>query len=127
MSEAVKLEPVPEEWKSALAIVAHPDDLEYGTASAIARWTSEGKSITYVMVSSGEAGIDTMAPAETKVIREREERASAGVVGVDQVEFLGIYRSDATGSSPISFQPISGHGQWLDRITQTGGRQWQDL
>ncbi len=89
MAEAVNLEPMPDEWKSALAIVAHPDDLEYGTASAIARWTSEGKSITYVMVSSGEAGIDTMDPAETKVIREREERASAGVVGVDQVEFLG--------------------------------------
>ena len=41
----------PEDWQTALAIVAHPDDLEYGAASAIARWTSQGKAVTHVMVS----------------------------------------------------------------------------
>ncbi len=81
-------EAMSEGWESALAIVAHPDDLEYGTASAIARWTSQGKKITYVMVSSGEAGIDGMHPDEAGPLREREEQASAEVVGVDEVEFL---------------------------------------
>lgn len=79
----------PADWTRALAIVAHPDDLEYGMASAIARWTSEGREIVYVMVTSGEAGIDGMHPSECGPLREEEERASAAVVGVSTVEFLG--------------------------------------
>ncbi len=84
-----KFQPVPEHWNTALAVVAHPDDLEYGTASAVARWTSQGKKVTYLMVTSGEAGIDSMSPAEAGPLREEEERQSAAVVGVETVEFLG--------------------------------------
>jgi LmbE family N-acetylglucosaminyl deacetylase len=83
------LEPVPEDWERALAVVAHPDDLEYGTAAAIARWTGQGKRVAYALVTSGEAGIDGMAPDETRTVREAEQRASAAIVGVDEVEFLG--------------------------------------
>jgi LmbE family N-acetylglucosaminyl deacetylase len=83
------LEPVAEEWQRALAIVAHPDDLEFGAAAAIARWTAQGKEIVYALVTSGEAGIDAMAPERARAVREAEQRASAAVVGVDQVEFLG--------------------------------------
>jgi LmbE family N-acetylglucosaminyl deacetylase len=81
-------EQLPEDWDRALAIVAHPDDLEYGAASAIARWTSQGKEVTYVLVTSGEAGIDTLAPEEAGPLRAEEERRSARVVGVSTVEFL---------------------------------------
>jgi LmbE family N-acetylglucosaminyl deacetylase len=84
------LEPVDEDWQRALAIVAHPDDLEFGAAAAIARWTAQGKEIVYCLVTSGEAGIDAMAPEETREVREAEQRASAAVVGVDVVEFLGL-------------------------------------
>jgi len=83
------LEAVPEDWDRALAVVAHPDDLEYGVASAIARWTDQGKTITYCLVSAGEAGIDSMPPDECARVRMDEERRSAAVVGVDTVEFLG--------------------------------------
>jgi LmbE family N-acetylglucosaminyl deacetylase len=83
------MEHIDESWSSALAIVAHPDDLEYGTAAAIARWTSQGKRIAYCLATSGEAGIDGMAPEEAGPLREAEERASAAIVGVDVVEFLG--------------------------------------
>jgi LmbE family N-acetylglucosaminyl deacetylase len=86
MTEA--LEPVDESWSSALAVVAHPDDLEYGTASAIARWTSQGKRVTYCLATRGEAGIDSIRPDEAGPLREREQRASAAIVGVDVVEFL---------------------------------------
>ena len=79
---------VPENWRTALAIVAHPDDLEYGAASAIAKWTAQGKTVTYVMVSKGEAGIDGMDPSEVGPLRMQEEINSARVVGVDTVEFL---------------------------------------
>ncbi len=83
-----RLTAVPENWQTALAIVAHPDDLEYGAASAIAKWTAQGKRVVYVMVSKGEAGIDSMDPSEVGRLRMQEEINSARVVGVDIVEFL---------------------------------------
>lgn len=81
--------PLREDWQSALAVVAHPDDMEYGAAAAVARWTSQGKQVVYVMVTSGEAGIDTLAPEHCRPIREAEQVASAALVGVPVVEFLG--------------------------------------
>ena len=84
-----RLPSLTEGWDRALAIVAHPDDLEYGAAAAIARWTDQGKWIGYVLASSGEAGIDGLHPDEAGPLREAEERAGAAHVGVTTVEFLG--------------------------------------
>jgi LmbE family N-acetylglucosaminyl deacetylase len=83
------LSPVREDWQRALCVVAHPDDLEFGAAAAVARWTGQGKSVVYAMVTSGEAGIDGMNPEECQAVREAEQIASARIVGVDVVEFLG--------------------------------------
>jgi LmbE family N-acetylglucosaminyl deacetylase len=83
------VQPIPEDWQRAVAVVAHPDDLEYGVASAIARWTSQGKDVMYVLATSGEAGLDGMEPGLVAPLREEEERRSADVVGVSHVEFLG--------------------------------------
>jgi LmbE family N-acetylglucosaminyl deacetylase len=82
------LEQMPDDWRRALAVVAHPDDLEYGAASAIARWRRSGRSVAYVIVTDGEAGIDSLAPAEASVLRQKEQLASAAIVGVDDVSFL---------------------------------------
>ncbi|MFJ5807764.1 PIG-L family deacetylase [Streptomyces sp. NBC_01426] len=82
------LQPMPTDWRRALAVVAHPDDLEYGCAAAIAEWTDGGREVVYVLATRGEAGIDTLAPAECAPLREAEQRASAAVVGVSTVEFL---------------------------------------
>lgn len=84
------LEPLTEDWERALAIVAHPDDLEFGAAAAVARWTAQGKTVVYAMVTSGEAGIDGLAPDECKRVREAEEIESARIVGVDTVEFMAF-------------------------------------
>ncbi|MEV0292779.1 PIG-L deacetylase family protein [Nocardia sp. NPDC050710] len=83
------MEQVPEDWQRGLVIVAHPDDIEYGAAAAVARWTGQGKDIRYVLVTSGEAGIAGMPPAEAGPLREAEEIAGARAVGVHSVEFLG--------------------------------------
>ena len=80
---------VDEDWERAVAIVAHPDDLEYGAASAVARWTAQGKDVSYVLATRGEAGIDGMAPQDAGPVREEEQRRSAARVGVIHVEFLG--------------------------------------
>ncbi len=82
------MEQIPEDWSRGLAVVAHPDDLEYGAASAIARWTAQGKQIVYALVTSGEAGIDALSPDVAGPLREEEERRSAAEVGVNVVDFL---------------------------------------
>jgi LmbE family N-acetylglucosaminyl deacetylase len=82
------LETFPEDWGRALAVVAHPDDMEYGAAAAVARWTGQGRSVAYVLVSAGEAGIRDLPPEEVGPLRRREQEASCAVVGVDVLEFL---------------------------------------
>lgn len=82
------LEAFPEDWSSALAVVAHPDDMEYGAASAVARWTGQGKHVAYLLVTRGEAGIDSMPPDDVIAARAEEQRASCAEVGVDTLEFL---------------------------------------
>jgi LmbE family N-acetylglucosaminyl deacetylase len=82
------MRPMPENWDRAVAVAAHPDDLEYGTASAVARWTAQGKHVTYLLVTKGEAGMAGLAPERTGPLRMSEERRSAAVVGVTDVEFL---------------------------------------
>ncbi|WP_166848267.1 PIG-L deacetylase family protein [Isoptericola sp. BMS4] len=84
------LQRLDEDWATALAVVAHPDDMEFGAAAAVARWTGQGKRVAYCMVTSGEAGIDGMHPDETRRVREAEQLSSARVVGVEEVEFLGF-------------------------------------
>lgn len=86
--DMTELAEMPTDWTRALAVAAHPDDLEYGAAGAIARWTDEGREVTYLLVTRGEAGIDTMDPAEAGPLREGEQIASAAIVGVEKVEFL---------------------------------------
>jgi LmbE family N-acetylglucosaminyl deacetylase len=82
------MQPMPEDWTRGVAVVAHPDDLEYGVAAAVARWTGQGKQIAYLLATRGEAGIAGMPPDQTGPLRVEEERRSAAVVGVSVVEFL---------------------------------------
>ncbi|WP_295656483.1 PIG-L deacetylase family protein [uncultured Nocardioides sp.] len=84
------LDSLREDWERALCVVAHPDDLEFGAAAAVARWTGQGKRVVYCMVTSGEAGIDGLHPDECRRVREAEQVESARIVGVDTVDFLGL-------------------------------------
>jgi LmbE family N-acetylglucosaminyl deacetylase len=79
---------MPDDWQRALIIAAHPDDIEYGLAAVVAVWTAAGKEVHYLLATRGEAGIAGMPPSEAGPLREAEERASAAVVGVSEVEFL---------------------------------------
>jgi LmbE family N-acetylglucosaminyl deacetylase len=84
------LEPLAENWDRALVVVPHPDDMEYGGAAVIARFTAQGKQVVYTLLTSGEAGIDGLAPEESRAVREAEQRAACAHVGVTEVEFLGF-------------------------------------
>ena len=84
-----KVQPLPHDaFNRVLCVVAHPDDVEYGTSSAVAAWTSSGVEVAYLLLTKGEAGIDTMEPAQTRLLRQDEQVAGSAVVGVTQVDFL---------------------------------------
>ena len=83
-----ELPPMREDWQRALAVVAHPDDMEYGAAAAVARWTSAGKEVAYVLVTRGEAGISSLPPGQCGPLREEEQHRSCAVVGVTDLSFL---------------------------------------
>jgi LmbE family N-acetylglucosaminyl deacetylase len=74
-----------------LAITAHPDDIDFGAAGTIARWTDAGIEVTYCVVTDGAAGgFDEDVPrAEMPALRQAEQVAAAKHVGVQDVRFLG--------------------------------------
>ncbi|HZG98763.1 MAG TPA: PIG-L deacetylase family protein [Nocardioidaceae bacterium] len=75
-------------FRRVLCVVAHPDDVEYGTSSAVAAWTSSGVEVAYLLLTRGEAGMDASPPEETAPLRMREQIAGSVAVGVSEVDFL---------------------------------------
>ncbi len=73
-----------------LCFVAHPDDIDFGAAGTIAKWTSEGVRVSYCIMTDGDAGGFSEEHRHDIVDRRREEqRAAARMVGVENVHFLG--------------------------------------
>jgi LmbE family N-acetylglucosaminyl deacetylase len=80
-----------EPWlKRALVVVAHPDDVDFGTAGTIAYLTNRGVDVSYCLVTSGDAGGDdsTDTREERMAVRETEQTAAAKEVGVTNLTFL---------------------------------------
>ena len=76
---------------SLLAVMAHPDDVDFGAAGTVARLTTAGSTVTYAIVTSGEAGeVPGVPRAEVAALRQSEQRAAAAAVGVTDVRFLGF-------------------------------------
>jgi LmbE family N-acetylglucosaminyl deacetylase len=74
-----------------LIIAAHPDDVDFGSAGSVAGWTDAGASVSYCIVTSGEAGGSdrSVSRAEMVTIRQAEQTAAAKQVGVHDLRFLG--------------------------------------
>lgn len=76
--------------ESAMAIVAHPDDIEFGCAGLLARWARLGARISYVLCTSGDVGIDEPGMTRSRAIeiREAESREAAKIAGASEIIFL---------------------------------------
>jgi len=74
-----------------LAVMAHPDDVDFGVAGSVATWTDAGTEVSYCIVTDGDAGgHDIEVPRdEMAVTRRAEQIAAAKVVGVTDLHFLG--------------------------------------
>ncbi|WP_433210831.1 PIG-L deacetylase family protein [Dactylosporangium sp. CS-047395] len=76
-----------------LCVLAHPDDVDFGSAGTIATWVDAGLEVGYLLVTKGDAGgFDDTPREQMPILREAEQRAAAAAVGVKQVEFLDGYR-----------------------------------
>ena len=65
----------------ALAIAAHPDDIEFVMAGTLLLLRDAGWQIHYLNLSTGNLGSTTMPPAQTTRVRRREARAAAKLLG----------------------------------------------
>ena len=73
-----------------MAIVAHPDDIEFGCAGTLALWAKHGARISFVLVTSGDVGIarEDITRQEAAALREAEATAAAEVLGAAEIRFL---------------------------------------
>ncbi len=76
--------------RRVLAFAAHPDDIDFGASATIAGWTAAGVSVSYCILTDGDAGgfSDEDRPGLAE-LRRTEQRAAAARVGVTDVTFLG--------------------------------------
>ncbi|OGL60334.1 MAG: hypothetical protein A3J27_00230 [Candidatus Tectomicrobia bacterium RIFCSPLOWO2_12_FULL_69_37] len=79
--------------RTILLIAAHPDDLEFRSAGSAAVWAKEGRRVEYCLCTSGEKGFNGngargLLIEQRWAIREAEQRAAAGTLGVHAVHFL---------------------------------------
>jgi LmbE family N-acetylglucosaminyl deacetylase len=74
-----------------LVITAHPDDVDFGAAGTIARWTDAGIDVSYCIVTNGDAGGSdrSVSRDEMVTLRQAEQTAAAKQVGVSDLHFLG--------------------------------------
>lgn len=77
--------------ESAMAIYAHPDDIEFACAGSMARWAIAGARISYIIITNGDVGIadPDISKEEVVRIRQEESRAAANIAGATEVVFMG--------------------------------------
>lgn len=80
-----------EDTQRVLVVAAHPDDVDFGSAGSVAQWVEAGNSVSYCIVTNGEAGGSdrSVSRAEMVTIRQAEQTAAAKQVGVYDLHFLG--------------------------------------
>lgn len=76
--------------KTILVMLAHPDDPDFFCGATIARWTRAGHDVFYCLFTRGDKGSNdpSIPPHELAILREKEQRSAATILGVKSVEFL---------------------------------------
>jgi LmbE family N-acetylglucosaminyl deacetylase len=81
----------PDQIERVLVVMAHPDDVDFGSAGTMAWLVDHGVHVTYCLVTDGDAGgSDRSLPrSEMAAIRRVEQTAAASALGVKDLVFLG--------------------------------------
>jgi LmbE family N-acetylglucosaminyl deacetylase len=109
-----------------LAVVAHPDDADFWAAGTIAQWTAAGSRVAYCVLTDGDSGgFDPGVPrAEIPDIRRAEQRAAAGLLGVEEVEFLGYRDGYLTPTIDLRRDIARVIRQWRPERVLTWSPEW---
>lgn len=124
--------------KKALAIGAHPDDIEFNCGGTLAKWAREGCQIFYLVLTDGRRG--SWEPIEDSaglvVTRQREQRAAHRIIAnVDCVNGSpstnkddgNVGQSATEGSNTTRDQTSDGENvfflSWPDGELEPGLRQ----
>ena len=88
--------PIPkvESFDRYLFIGPHPDDIEIGAGATVAKLVKMGKKVSFLICLDGRYGLENATKGTTEEelvkIRQKEAIASAGMLGVSDVRFLGL-------------------------------------
>lgn len=73
-----------------LCFAAHPDDIDFGAAGTVARWTSAGVDVVYCILTDGDAGgFSVDGRLNIIQLRRSEQTQAAQRVGVRSIHFMG--------------------------------------
>ena len=110
----------------ALAIGAHPDDIEFGAGATLAKWASNGCEVSLLICTDGSKGSwdPSVSTEDLTAVRKMEQRAAADELGVSgEVIFLdfvdgelnaGLKERETVASWIRRLQPdvVLGHDPW---------------
>jgi LmbE family N-acetylglucosaminyl deacetylase len=84
----------------ALAIGAHPDDVEFGCGATLAKWAGRGCEVHLLVLTDGSKGTWERDAADLVARREKEQRNAAHVLGAVDVTFLGVVDGELDEREP---------------------------
>jgi LmbE family N-acetylglucosaminyl deacetylase len=86
-----------------LAVMAHPDDIDFGAGGTIRALTDAGVEVSYCLITNGDAGgfDPEVLRSEIPGIRKAEQRAAGAVLGVHDVRFLDYRDGELTVSHEL--------------------------
>jgi LmbE family N-acetylglucosaminyl deacetylase len=124
----VSLDPVP---SRVLAVLAHPDDVDFGAAGTVATLIDLGAAVTYCIATDGQAGGSdrTISRSRMAEIRRSEQVAAAAAIGVTDVRFLGYRDGELTVTHDLrrDISRVIRQVQPEVVITQSPERNWERI
>ena len=92
--------------KRALAVGAHPDDIEFGCGATLAKWVKRGCDVHFAILTDGSKGSwdSSVSTAELIATRQAEQREAARRIGTDNVTFLGNVDGELTNTPQVRWQ-----------------------
>ncbi len=111
----------------ALAVGAHPDDIEFGAGATLTRWAAAGCEVSLLICTDGSKGTwDPHADlSELVATRQVEARAAAAALGATgEVVFLGVTDGELENDRPTRSElarwirllkpdVLLGHDPWM--------------
>jgi LmbE family N-acetylglucosaminyl deacetylase len=88
------------DWRSVLAVVAHPDDESFGLGAILSTFAEQGAELAILCLTRGEASTLNGVVGELCHIRAGELAAAAEVLGVSAVELLGYPDGHLADTTP---------------------------